>query len=273
MRHRRRGCGDPHEDNRQLVRLSPSLTYPLIGAILGIGAPAGAFVLRLVLDEHARSSPLGELQTHAFFYAYQFVGSCIAFCVAGWIAGVRAEQLRKAESFYHELADHDPLTGLFNARAFRERYARARDHAVKSGGAMSLLLIDVDHLKTINDQHGHAVGNEALLHVARVLRAAKRDNDSAARWGGDEYAILLDGGDANAAARVAQNVVEQLRNSPMPLARGNLRVTVTIGSISASGAAANEDLFVAADRALYEGKSQGRDRAVAGEATSTLRRS
>ena len=245
------------------MRLTPRLTYPLIGAILGIGAPTGALLLRLLLDERARSSPLAELQTHAFFYVYQFVGSCIAFCLAGWIAGMRAEQLAKAETFYHELAEHDPLTGLYNARAFRERYARARDHAVKSGGAMSLLLIDVDHLKTINDQHGHAVGNEALLHVARALRAAKRDTDSAARWGGDEYAILLDGGDASAAARGAQNVVEQLRNTPMPLARGTLRVTVTIGSVTATAEAANEDLFVAADRALYEGKSQGRDRAVA----------
>jgi diguanylate cyclase (GGDEF)-like protein len=239
--------------------------YLLIGLLLGIGAPVGAFVGRFVFMPQVRSAPLADFDANRFFYVYQLVGSCIVFAAAGWVAGARAERLRDAETFYHALAEHDSLTGLYNARAFRNRYARSLERAVRSGRPLSLLLIDVDHLKQINDRHGHATGNKALMHVATSLREAKRAEDSAARWGGDEFAILLDGADAVSARRVADNVLARVHEKPIPFTRGRVVMSVTIGACTASRVDADADLFAAADRALYEAKRAGRNRVVAVE--------
>jgi diguanylate cyclase (GGDEF)-like protein len=231
----------------------------LIGLLLGIGAPVGAFVIRYVLFATVRGAPLADLRANRFFYLYQVFGSSSVFAIAGYLAGVRAERLLRAEAFYQTLSEHDPLTGLFNDRAFRNRYTRAIDRAARTGQPLSLLLIDVDHLKKINDQHGHPAGNEALVHIANALRVAKRADDAAARWGGDEFAILLEGGDSSAAHRVANNVLARVRAAAIFLDSGQLPVTVTIGACTATRVKDNIDLFAAADRALYDGKHSGRD--------------
>jgi diguanylate cyclase (GGDEF)-like protein len=234
-------------------------TYLTIGVLLGIGAPVGAFITRLVVFAPVRNAPLDDLRANGFFYLYELIGSCTVFAIAGYIAGARAERLLRAEAFYQTLSEHDPLTGLFNERAFRNRYARSIDRAARTGQPLSLLLIDVDHLKKINDQHGHPAGNEALVHIANALRVAKRADDAAARWGGDEFAILLEGGDSSAAHRVANNVLARVRAASIYLDSGLLPVTVTIGACTATRVQTNVDLFAAADRALYDGKHGGRD--------------
>lgn len=203
-----------------------------------------------------------DVVSNAFFYAYQLAGTSIVFAIAGWVAGDRAERLRRAESFYHTLSEHDPLTGLYNARAFRDRYGRALERAVRHEGPLSLLLVDVDSLKRINDRFGHIVGNDALVLVAEAVREAKRKEDFAARWGGDEFAILLGGGDAAAARRVAESILQRVHERPLHHERGEIALTVTVGVCTAPHVAAGEDLFAAADRVLYEGKHAGRDRAL-----------
>lgn len=243
------------------------LTYLFIGLLLGLGAPVGAFLTRVLVMPEVRHAPLADFAANRFFYTYDLIGSCIVFSIAGWVAGSRAERLRQAESFYQALAEHDPLTGLYNARAFRSRYGRSLERAARTGGPLSLLLIDVDHLKQINDRHGHATGNKVLMHVANALREAKRAEDSAARWGGDEFAILLDGADAPSARRVAENVLAHVQAKPVGFTRG-LTVTVTVGACTATHVTADADLFAEADRALYGGKREGRNRVVAVELTS-----
>jgi diguanylate cyclase (GGDEF)-like protein len=237
------------------------LLYTLIGLLLGIGAPIGAFVIRYLFFAQVHAAPIADLNENRFFYVYQLVGSCLAFMISGFAAGVRAEQLRDAESFYHALSEHDALTGLYNARAFRSRYARLLERAARTGGPVSLLLIDVDHLKQINDRFGHASGNKVLMHVANSLREAKRSEDSAARWGGDEFAILLEGADVSSARRVAENAVAKVKAKPVAFTRG-LTVTISIGACTATHVSADADLFTAADRALYQAKREGRDRLV-----------
>ena len=240
---------------------SPRVIYPVVGVLLGVLAPLGALVIRYSFIPGVRGALMADIATHRFFYAYELIGSCTVFVIAGWIAGIRAEQLRDAESFYHALSEHDSLTGLFNARAFRNRYGRLIERAVRTGSPVSLLLIDVDQLKMVNDMYGHAVGNKVLMHVAMALREAKRAEDSAARWGGDEFAILLDA-DADSAKRVAEKVLELVKSKTAPYTRG-VKTTVTIGACTATHLTAESDLFSAADRALYQGKSEGRDRIVA----------
>ena len=238
------------------------LTYTLIALLLGAGAPVGAFAIRFLFMPAVRAAPLTDFIANRFFYEYELIGSCVVFSIAGWIAGIRAEQLQDAESFYHALSEHDALTGLYNARAFRSRYGRLLERAARTGAPLSLLLIDVDHLKSVNDRHGHTTGNKVLMHVANALREAKRAEDSAARWGGDEFAILLEGADAPSALRVAENVLAKVREKPVAFTRG-LTTTVTIGAATAPRVESDTDLFVTADRALYGAKRDGRNRVAA----------
>src|SRR5438045_2457359 len=169
--------------------------YALAGAILGLGAPAGGFLLRLLFNERVARAPLADLRLNGYFYLYQLVGTCAVFSIVGFFAGRRTEHFQRSEQFYHQLSEHDELTGLFNSRAFRSRYRRATERARRHGEPLSLLLIDVDHLKMINDRFGHAAGSQALRQVGRALQTAKREDDLAARWGGDEFAVVMEGAD------------------------------------------------------------------------------
>jgi diguanylate cyclase len=217
-------------------------------------------MIRAAMFPEVRADIGSDLAVHRFFYLYQLVGTCLVFAVAGWAAGRRTERLENAESFYQSLAEHDALTGLYNERAFRDRYSRALERGARMGQPIALLLIDVDNLKKINDQHGHRMGNKALIHVANALRDAKRTTDSAARWGGDEFAILLEGADASATRRVADKVLTRVREKPVPFTRGQLTASVSIGAAAVPAATFDVDLFADADRALYEAKRAGRNR-------------
>lgn len=254
------GPETPSRNVSPIVRLwrniPATLSYTIIGATLGVGAPLGAVALRLASGENLRL----ELAEHGFFYAYQLFGTCFVFAAAGLIAGMRADRLRRREDLYHALSDEDFLTRLLNARAFENRYRRALDRAARFGEPLSLLLIDVDRLKSLNDQFGHEVGSAALRHVARILEASKRREDLAARWGGDEFAVLMPGADGPAAQRVGQEIMDRMKRQPFSARERSLPFTLTIGVSTISPEASGVDLFEQADRALLKGKSAGGDR-------------
>lgn len=239
------------------MRFAPHVTYPLIGLLLGAAAPIGSFLIRVVAIASVRDRPFDDLHVHAFFYVYELVASSIVFAIAGYVAGRRADRLRRGVAFYHHLAEHDSLTGLHNARAFMDRYRRALEHAAANGEPLAIILIDVDKLKEINDAFGHEAGNRALIEVADAVRKSKRTADVAARWGGDEFAILLEAADAGGALRVAEGIVTRLRNAPAPPEQTS--VSVTIGICAALRPSLTLDLFGAADHALLAGKARGRN--------------
>ena len=241
------------------MRSTPQLTYPIIGALLGAGAPVGSFLLRYLAFRNVREQPIDDLRTNVFFYLYDLLATSLVFSIAGFVAGRHADHLRRRKAFYHELAEHDPLTGLHNLGAFTDRYRRALERMVAASEPIAVILIDVDQLKAINDVFGHAAGSEALVHVAGALRNSKRAADVAARWGGDEFAILLEGADEAAAMRVAEGLIAYLRSSPLQLERMTVPVSVTIGIGTAAHPSASADLFAAADRALLAGKAHGRN--------------
>jgi diguanylate cyclase (GGDEF)-like protein len=236
---------------------TPRLTYTLFGLALGAAAPLGSFAIRLLTFRSVRRRPLRELRRHLFFYLYELCATSLVFGAAGFAAGTRAHLLREKESFYHDLADHDPLTALYNGRAFQEFYERARARAAANGLPLAIVLVDLDRLKEINDAHGHEAGNRALVLVADALRASKRVTDIAARWGGDEFSILMEGADVTAARRVAESIVAQVRNASPAAEQGT--VSVTVGVCAASCLSPSDNLFGAADRALLAGKARGRE--------------
>ncbi len=227
----------------------------LVGTLLGLGAPAGALLLRLLGGVRDISA---EIAVNSFFYLYALVATSLVFGLAGCLEGRRARGIRWSRDAYRDLAEHDELTALANARAFEEHQRRAVEHSARYREPLSLLLIDVDRLKGINDALGHKTGNQALVRVAEALQQCKREDDLAARWGGDEFALLMRGADVVAARRQAEAIVERLRAHPLRVGSRERPISVTIGIATAAGGSAR-DLFERADRALYAGKAAGRN--------------
>jgi diguanylate cyclase (GGDEF)-like protein len=120
-------------------------------------------------------------------------------------------------------------------------------------------MIDVDQLKGLNDELGHSFGSAALRHVAGVVDELKRAGDLAARWGGDEFTLLMPGTDADTARRRAEDILERLRERPVGVAGRERTISATIG-VATSRGPAEKELFEAADRALFAGKRAGRGR-------------
>ena len=232
-----------------------SALYAATGVVLGFGAPAGALVLRALTG----ARPLEDLRRFSFFYAYSLVGTCLVFGVVGYLAGRRADRLRSGRDRFRELAERDPLTGLVNVSTFRRVYDRAAAHAAAHGEPLAILVMDVDGLKEINDTLGHSFGSAALLSAARALDRSRRISDVAARWGGDEFALLMPGAREEAALRLAEQILAHLRAEPVRSDDREREISVTIG-IAACVGKPREDLFQAADRALYEAKRTGKGR-------------
>jgi two-component system, cell cycle response regulator len=173
---------------------------------------------------------------------------------------VLAEELRRAVVEQQRLAVTDSLTGLYNRRFVNERLGDPdRGH---QPGPVSVLIIDLDHFKQINDTYGHLHGDTVLREAAARITAACRAGDVAARWGGEEFLILLPGTDEADAALIAEHVRQEIAGTPVILSETAVTVTASIGV--ASGPYATDDPLVShADQALYEAKRTGRNRVVA----------
>ncbi|MEZ6197325.1 MAG: diguanylate cyclase [Planctomycetota bacterium] len=166
-------------------------------------------------------------------------------------------ELESANERLARLAGTDGLTGLFNRRHFEEVMAAEWRRCGRLGLPLSLLLLDLDDFKSVNDVQGHPVGDEALVAVAEILRAnSRREVDHAARLGGDEFALVLSGGDEARARSMAERVLTGVRGIRRPC-----RVTASVGVATAhpGRATAYPTLIREADRALYAAKRRGRD--------------
>jgi diguanylate cyclase (GGDEF)-like protein len=155
------------------------------------------------------------------------------------------------------LADEDALAPISNRRAFLRSLARTISYVGRYGAACSLLYFDVDGLKSINDTHGHAAGDAALVHVAGVLRANVRTSDVVGRLGGDEFGVLLTRANGTESTGKAQQLADRIARMPLVWQRKRITLTVAYG---AHGLSTNEDpqqALAAADRAMYAHK-QGR---------------
>jgi diguanylate cyclase (GGDEF)-like protein len=163
------------------------------------------------------------------------------------------------------LARTDALTGLSNRRYLDERIAAEMARAVREGGCMALVMIDVDHFKRYNDTYGHAAGDDCLRGVASAIgTVANRANDVAARFGGEEFAILLPGTDAEGALRVAEAARHAVCALALPHsenAPGIVTVSAGVASVHPRDAGDTRVLLEAADAALYRAKEGGRNRA------------
>ncbi len=176
------------------------------------------------------------------------------------------EYQRKLEEGYAAMRDEsvtDALTGIKNRRAFLERLDEEARRAHRSGSALSLILLDVDRFKALNDGYGHQAGDEVLRLVAELLEANSRIHDFVARYGGEEFAVILPDTDFDGAHVLA----ERYRSAVERADWEHRQVTVSVGVASHIGEDADAyTLFSEADDALYQAKEQGRNRVVCAEA-------
>ncbi len=155
----------------------------------------------------------------------------------------------------------DPLTELSRRHVLDEALRREADRLGRSGGAVALVMIDLDHFKRINDTYGHPLGDRVLARVGRLLRASARNLDLPARFGGEEFAVLLYDTDLHGALAFAERFRENLASLRVSVdGRPDVRVTASMGVAAVSGLMDPEALLEAADAALYRAKRAGRDR-------------
>jgi len=153
----------------------------------------------------------------------------------------------------------DALTGIDNKRSFDNQIQREMDLARRHKGDLSLILLDLDHFKSINDTHGHVVGDEVLKEVAARIQTTCRQSDLCFRLGGEEFAVILSHTDTEGARIIAERVREAVNATPVEVQGRSVKVTVSLGVTSFYYDDSSRELFSRADLALYCAKAQGRN--------------
>lgn len=234
--------------------------YGIVGGLLALGAPAGLLCVRLRRRALSMRSVAREVQAEYETYAYSAASTALAFTVFGGVLGQYADRLA-------QLARIDPLTGLVNRRGFEERLRQEMGRAARHQGPLSLLIVDVDGLKRVNDEYGHEAGDAALQSVAVAIRSGIREIDLGARLGGDEFGVLAPQTDEKSAVVLAERLRALLAKSINLLPART--TTVSIGIASLTPRADEKPLPVSliriADRALYQAKRAGGDRVAIGD--------
>ena len=165
------------------------------------------------------------------------------------------EEMRARLTELERLADCDTLTPLPNRRAFLREVERVVGQSQRYGTPAALLYVDVDQLKAINDRYGHAGGDAALTHVARLLADLVRATDFVARIGGDEFGLVLDHLDAASAADTATRIDQCIADTPAPFGEGVIDVSVSIGMTTVDRGDTVEGAITRADRHMYQVKA------------------
>jgi len=181
------------------------------------------------------------------------------------------EKTKREKSLYETMALTDPLTGLYNRRMFMELAKKELSRAQRYGEPLSLVLLDIDHFKKINDTYGHDAGDLAIRHVAEILRKNLRSADVVARWGGEEFVILLPKTELEEAVKVAEKLRRLVEGDLLKLPDGKtVRLTFSAGVSTFREGESLDQLLKEADEALYEAKRKGRNRVEVFKAFSSL---
>ena len=173
-------------------------------------------------------------------------------------------ELAQALEQIRQLATHDDLTGLLNRRAMLDRMQLEQHRSLRSGSPLLIAQLDIDHFKAVNDTHGHAAGDLVLQSFADTVRRNVRDTDVLARWGGEEFVLLLCDTPASDAVALMERLRQAVQAMQVPVAQGGqpITVTVSIGLARHTPADPLAGTLERADRALYAAKAGGRNRVV-----------
>jgi diguanylate cyclase (GGDEF)-like protein len=176
-----------------------------------------------------------------------------------YLLSIDVSQLKEVQLRLNEMAQFDELTGLPNRYQFNDKLREATQRSNRSGAAMGVVYLDIDHFKQVNDTLGHAAGDEVLKEFARRLRGCVRLTDTVARLAGDEFVMVLEAvTDSSTLVEVADKILAAM-HQPFNISTGELAVTSSVGlSIGSGPGLSGADLLACADGALYEAKRQGK---------------
>jgi diguanylate cyclase (GGDEF)-like protein len=188
-------------------------------------------------------------------YIARALGVLVPYMLVAWLTTTLAYDVYAARNRIENLAQTDTLTALFNRRTFNEIYKREHAAAERQGRVFSLLLIDLDGLKGINDSHGHEAGNNAIVLVANSILRSVRTTDFAARLGGDEFVVLLIGADRESAQVVATRIRNNASSTTLDIGARMIRCSVSIGAAHYPKDSRDmKELLSLADRRMYRDK-------------------
>lgn len=195
---------------------------------------------------------------------WSFLGAGVATFVVAAVALVAiGQRLGRDVDSLERKALEDPMTCVGNRRYWESSLSVEVERAIRSRMPLSVLMVDLDHLKTLNDAHGHGCGDRALALVAEVLRDTCRSRDVAARFGGDEFGVLLPRTRITEAKVVAERIRSELARRRTTLGTpldGAVTLSIGIADLDGITTPSSRLLFESADRALYHAKTAGRDR-------------
>jgi diguanylate cyclase (GGDEF)-like protein len=225
------------------------------GRTLGIGTAAFATALVYdLLSENVEWVPVAQVLPGVpslFWIGFLVFVVCVGIATAGKWALTEATALV------------DPLTGLSRRHVLDDALRRECERVRRTGGSVALVMIDLDHFKQVNDRHGHAVGDQVLSRVGRLLRSCARNIDIPARFGGEEFAVLLCDSGLEGAHAFGERFRRHLHELRVPVSGGaTIGVTASVGIAVGTDVVNAEALLEAADQAMYRAKLEGRDRAV-----------
>jgi diguanylate cyclase (GGDEF)-like protein len=258
------GWADEHRETlleRGTVVVDDLATDPLLAALpLEERMPFGSMCAAPLVF---RDGLLGVLAALAHGSTVFLPGDTAALSAYATHAAIALSNARLVTRLERQAAE-DPLTGLANQRAFYRTCAAEFSRAQRAESEVSIVMLDLDHFKVINDAHGHLHGDQVLLAVAEALRRSVRGHDAVARMGGEEFAILL----PDAGADAAYDAAERARSAVAQVPVADATLSCSAGVATASPAEASPvDLLALADRALYQAKRLGRDRTVTSRST------
>ncbi|HMM67812.1 MAG TPA: diguanylate cyclase [Dokdonella sp.] len=205
---------------------------------------------------------MGKLPFNAFTFRAIEIGVMMEASIWALALGLRLRRDREGRVHALQLAQHDPLTALLNRRGFLDRALPALTDASAKATPLAVLMLDIDHFKPINDRYGHDAGDRTLVAVADRLRALARNDSLVARWGGEEFVILLPATAQAEALAIAERLRSNLADLVVALSDGReISLTVSLGVALSTESIGLEDLLRQADDALYKAKQAGRNRA------------
>jgi|GEM_PF-3716473 len=223
--------------------LTPALPAARVYPLFMQDLPIGTWVLGLKEAELSK-----EVEAMLLSLSQQVATSCAN------------AQLNEA---MEKMATTDSLTGLYNRRYFYQLATQRLAHALRFSRKVSVLICDIDHFKSVNDTHGHPIGDVVLRAVARMLLAEARDSDLVGRLGGEEFSVLLEDTDAPAAKQMAERMRERVMREVILTESGKLQVTLSLGIATfPMDGKTIEELVLHADEALYLAKNGGRNRSI-----------
>jgi len=210
-----------------------------------------------------------NVASEGFMVAGYCLNSATCFAIILFFSSLFSIEIRQMQrSLMHEnetldeIASHDPLTKLLNRRSMEFHLAQVMDVAKKTGAQFSLIMADIDDFKKVNDNYGHDVGDQVLVHVANLLKSQLRGNDYVCRWGGEEMLLLISN-NGKVAAQVAERCRQTLETSPITTKDGDkLTVTMTFGVTGYIPGFNINKLIKITDENLYRGKRNGKNQVV-----------